>query len=1053
MEFRVLGPIELWSAGQQCDLGSHRARCVLANLLLTPGTTIPAEVLIDRVWDTRPPPKARETLSVYITRLRSSLRQAGGDRARLVGRARGYELGLDPEAVDLHRFRRLRRQADALTANGDPGHAATLLREADGLWRGQALAGIRGDWMERMRDSLEEERRAAILMRVECELRLGRHSDLVGELRQLLAQYPLDETLVAHQMTALYLSGRPGEALGLYRDTRSRLIEDQGAEPGPVLSELHGRILRHDPDLAPRPGGHGPSRTSQAEMLPPETTDFVGRNQELELLTHEQDGAPKVSIIEGMAGVGKTALAVEAARAVSVQYPDGVYYLNFHTHDPGGPALDGAEAVHRLLRMLTAPSTQIPDALGERAALLRAQLSRRRAVVILDDAARYDQIGPLLSAAGQSMILITTRRRLPDLEGAQALTLDVLPMDEAVTLFLRIAGQGRVHEGLGGRDKEEAATAVRLCGFLPLAIQLAAGRLAQDYPPRLADLVGELSQSPARLGSAGPASPEVMSAFELSYRSLEPEHQRFFRRLGLNPCPSVSLQGAAALGGNSLAETDNALTVLLDHHLIAQASVGQFRFHDLIREYAVTCATREESRPEQRQAVGRLLDYYVSAADEADRILHPFRHRLPAPARDTPSAALVLRTQQGAAEWLESEWRNILQAARYAYRHEWKQKCADLTHALAGFLDVSAYWGEAIEAHTLALQASRDAADPARIAQASLDLSEVSQQTGRHEAALPLAEAAAEIYRSLADRRGEAEALDQIGMAKGRAGRFREGLAYFREALITDPDPASKHGVARTLSHAGIVSWQLGRYPDAMDDLKEALSLYRDLADPRGQAKTLNNLGRMQLHLGYHRDALESYQKSLEIFREIGGAQNEAILYHNIGNVYHYKGSYEDGLDAYRRALATFRSIGDLPNESDVLNDIGAIYRSAECYDEALIYHEKARSIAEEIGDLSQQLTAIRGIADVRRECGRGDEALDYYDTALRMAREIGDPYQEAKVLEGIGEAILGTRRPDNARIVFRQALDIFERLGVPEAESARIRIEAMAAAGRARAG
>jgi tetratricopeptide (TPR) repeat protein len=748
--------------------------------------------------------------------------------------------------------------------------------------------------------------------------------------------------------------------------------------------------------------------------------------------------------------VGKTALAVHAARAVSAQYPDGVFYLNLHAHDPGGPEVDGAEAVHRLLRMLTAPSTQIPDAFGERAALLRAQLSRRRAVVILDDAARYDQIGPLLSAADQCMILITTRRRLPDLEGALALTLDVLSVDDAITLFQRIAGQGRVH------DEGEAALAVRLCGCLPLAIQLAAGRLAQDYPPRLADLVGELSQPPARLGGAGAASPEVMSAFELSYHSLEPEHQQFFRRLGLNPCPSVSLPAAAALGGSSLAEAEKALSVLLDHHLVAQVSVGQFRLHDLIRDYAATCAAREESRPQQRQAVGRLLDYYLNAADEADRVLHPCRRRLPAPSRHPPSASLVLHTQEGAAGWLESEWRNILQAARYAYRHEWKEKCADLTHALAGFLEASAYWGEAITAHTLALQASRDAADLARVAQASLDLSEVRQQTGRHEAALPLAEDAAEIYRSLADRRGEAEALDQIGTAHDRAGRFREALAYFREARLTYLDAAGRtrgdrahadavrHGVARTLSHAGIVSWQLGRYPDAMAHLQEALSLFRDLGDVRGQAKTLNNLGMIQLHFGYHRDALESYQKSLEIFREIGAAQNEAIVYHNIGSVYHYKGSYEEGLDAYRRALATYRSIGDLEDESYVLNDIGTIYRSAECHDEALIYHEKARSIAEEIGNLSLQLTAIRGIADVCRDCGRYDESLDHYQTALAMARQIGVPYQEAKVLEGIGEATLSTRRPGNARIAFRQALDIFERLGVPEAESARIRLEAM---------
>ena len=209
MEFRVLGPIELWSDGRQQDLGPARERCVLAILLLTPRTIVPAETLIDRLWDTRPPAKARESLSAYLARLRASLRQAVGDGVQLAGRARGYLLDVDPEAVDLHQFRRMRRQADVLAAGGDHDRAATLLREADGLWRGPALAGIDGDWVARMRDSLEEERRAAILERVECELALGRHADLVGELHHLLAQYPLDETFIAYQMTALYRGG-PG---------------------------------------------------------------------------------------------------------------------------------------------------------------------------------------------------------------------------------------------------------------------------------------------------------------------------------------------------------------------------------------------------------------------------------------------------------------------------------------------------------------------------------------------------------------------------------------------------------------------------------------------------------------------------------------------------------------------------------------------------------------------------------------------------------------------------------------------------------------------------
>jgi DNA-binding SARP family transcriptional activator len=1041
MEFRALGPIELWSAGQQRDLGPARARCVLAILLLTPRTIVPVEALIDRLWDTRPPPKARESLAVYIARLRASLRQALGDSVALVGRARGYVLDVDPDTVDVHQFRRLRRQANALAASGDYDHAASLLREADGLWRGQALAGIRGDWVGRMRDSLEEERRAAILERVECELELGRHADLVGELRQLLAQYPLDETFVAHQMTALYWNGRPGDALRLYRETRSRLIDEQGTEPGPMLSELHQLILRRDPQLGVRLAGQRVGRVPRPETLPPETVEFVGRSEELRRLTGEHGDTPQIRVIEGMPGVGKTALAVHAARTVSKQYPDGVFYLSLHSHDPANPSLDPAEALHRLLRMLAVPATQIPETIGERATLWRAQLSRRRAVVILDDAARHDQVRPLLPMTGRCLILITTRRSLPDLQGARTLTLDVLSTDDAVTLFRRIAGPGRA------QDEDKVATAVGLCGRLPLAIQLTAGRLAQEYPSRLGDLIEQLSQSPAQLGGTGAASPEVMSAFDLSYRALEPDHQRIFRRLGVSPCSSVSLQAAAALGGCTLAEAEKAIATLLDHHLLARAPAGHFRFHDLIRGYAAVRAARDDTEPEQRQAVARLLDYYLHTADRADRVLHPFRRRMPVSVTHLPAASPALGTQEDAAGWLESEWGNILQAAQHAGRHEWKRKCADLTHVLSDFVENRGYWHQAIAAHNLALQACRDLADPARIALASLELSAVSQQTGRHEATLPLAEDAAAIYRSLADGRGEAEALDQIGMAHQRAARSREALAYFHEARILYQGAADQRGVANTLSHSGIACWHLGRYPDAMGHLLDALSLYREVGDRRGEAKTLNNLGRMRICCGYHRDALEDFQKSLEIFSEIGGPQNEAILSQNIGGVYHYKGSYEEALAACRRALAIYRDIGDLPDEAGVLNDIGAIYQSAECYDEALIHHQKARLIAEEIGSLSQQVIALRRIADVRRGSGQHGEAFDHYHTALKLAREIGDPYEEAKILEGIAESTLNTQRPYAARIVFRQALDIFERLGVPEAESARIRMETMSPA------
>jgi DNA-binding SARP family transcriptional activator len=1038
MEFRLLGPIELWSAGEQYDLGPARERCVLAILLLSPRAIVPAEVLIDRLWDTRPPAKARESLSAYVTRLRRRLQHAQVDRACLVARAHGYLLDVDPEAIDLHQFRRLCRQAGALAESGDPEHAASLLRDADELWHGQALAGLAGDFAVRMRGSLEEERRAALLQRIELELAVGRHEGQVGELGELLAQYPLDEAVVAAQMKALYLSGRSSDALALYRDTRIRLIDELGTEPGLMLSELHQRILRRDPQLAVTLADQGQGRASQPDTLPPDVGDFVGRDAEIRVLTSEHERTSRIAVIKGMPGVGKTALAVQAARSARYAYPDGLLYLCFHSHDPAHPTLDEAGALDRLLQMLAIPAGRIPAETGKRAALWHAQLARRRVVVVLDDVARVGQIQAIVPRASECLVLITSRRGLSALGGASMMTLDVLPARDAITLFNRVAGLER------GGDPGQVAEAVRLCGHLPLAIKLTAGRLAHGDPPTLAGLVDELSYRPAHPSAAGLAGHQVMSAFDLSYRALTQDQRRFFRRLGVHPCALISPHAAAAISGRSLPAAQAALTALLDHHLLTRATASQFRFHDLIRGYAAACARREDPEHEQREAVGRLLDYYLQTADGADRALYPHRRRMQVPVTHPPADSPAVETPEDAAGWLDLEWRSVLQAGQHAGEHEWKRQCADLIHVLAGFLETKAYWDDAITAHTMALQASRDLDDPARIARAALELSVVSQQTGRHEATLQLAEEAAAIYSSRGDNRGRAEAVDRIGMAHYYSARFREALAYFHDATELYRACGDRHGVAVTLDHTGITCGYLGRYPDAFGHLGEALGLYRDIGDRRGEAKVLNNTGNVQEHLGYHRDALQNYRLALEIFQDIGGRWNRAILHSNMGGIHRYKGNYSEALIDYRKALAIFRDIGDLRHHAGALHDIGCAYQGLEMHGEALVHHQKALSIAEQIGDSYVRVIALCGIADVHRGSGRHEEALDRYSAALRLAREIGEPFEEAKILEGIAETRLRTRGTGAARIALRQALDIFERLGVSEAELVRVRIDAL---------
>jgi tetratricopeptide (TPR) repeat protein/DNA-binding SARP family transcriptional activator len=1036
MRLLLLGPVELWSEEKQIDLGSVKARCALAILLLNLGKVVPSETLADRVWDGNPPPKAQAGLSVYLTRLRRALRLAAGDRVHLIARAHGYELEADPGEVDLHNFRRLRNDANRLAASGDRSSASALLHEADSLWRGEALAGLPGLSMARVRQGLEEERRGAILERIDLDLTLGRHLELLAELQQLSGQYPMDEALVASQMIALCRSGRQSDALRVYRDTRAALVGEQGTEPGPALAELHNRILRNDPQfsasaaLYPVIDDPSPSCT-----LPPELADFVGRGREMALLTAGYSQHPVVQVVTGMPGVGKTALVVHAARTMAGSYPGGQLFLSFCTHDPRNPPLDPEAALHRLLRMLNVPPDRIPPHAAERALLWRSELDRRQLIVILDDVAEVDQIRMLLPVAGECRMLITSRVRLEGVGEGAPINLSSMPEDDATELFTRIAGPAAT-------DVSLVAEVVQMCGRLPLAIQLIAHGLRQRHPATLSSLIEELSSPTVRLAGRSSLHPEVAAAFDLSYRTLPTMGQELFRRLGLHPGTEITVHAAAALGGRSIADADAILSALSDRHLVERA--GEFlQFHDLMRQYAVACALSQEAKQEQRQALHRLIDYYLNTARLADRLVFESsgpvaRDKAILDARTTQS----LDTPQQAARWMELEWRNILATARCATEHERKRECAEMVHAMARFLESSGHWNEASGIHAVALQASLDLGNVPGIAAASLDLSRVATRTGHHQEAVRHAERAAANYQSLADLSGQAEALDQIGTSNRFSSRFREALAYHQEANTLYSSALDSGGVASTLSHIAITHYHLGRYKSAVEHLQSALNIYWEVGDLRGEAKTLNNLGNMQRYQGYHRDALESYRKALEIFQVIGGEQNQAKLYENIGCIQHYKKEYEEALGSYRRALAIYRRIGDPPDEAGILNEIGVTLNAMEHYDDAFAHHDRALHIAGELGDSYERVIALRGMGDSHHGRGMHDDALELYQQALQLGREIGEPYQEGKVLEAIGETVLQTLGPAAARICWRQALDVYDQLNVPEAGTMQIRLD-----------
>ncbi|GAA1790812.1 AfsR/SARP family transcriptional regulator [Actinomadura chokoriensis] len=1026
-EVALLGPVEMRVSGRRLDLGTPKESCVLAVLSVECGHVVPPDVLADRIWGPAPPARARATLTSYVSRLRRRLRGAGVLQPPLRHRPGGYVLTLDPEAIDLHRFRRLRRQARAIADSGDDEHARILLREAETLWRGQPLTGLQGDWVRRLRESLREELHAARLERIEVELRLGLQADVLGDLFRLTDANPFDEGAAALLMTALYRCDRQAEALAVYQRMHRLLSDEAGTEPGERLRRLHERILRRDLGLAATPGYV--AETVPADLLPPGVDDFVGRDREIEMLTRPgraADGRAPVSVITGLAGVGKSALALRVARELAHRHPDAQIYLDMRGHDPERPALAPHAALADLLRLLGIAPARIPSGLDERAVLWRQEMSRRRAVVVLDDVIGIEQVRTIVSARS-TRFLITSRRRLTGLTGAAYLPLDVLDVEEARALARGIAGE-RLADG-------HIDDIVRRSGRLPLALRVAAGRAAVCTTGHEDDL-----GSPA---DSDQDDDLAQAAFEFSYRALPDEPRRILRRLGLSPCSETGIEDVPVLSGCTDAASRDAVDTLLDHHLVEEFRPGRLRMHDLVRAFARSRAFTEDSSGDRRRAIGRLLNRYLTCADGADRVLHPHRRRLPLPG-GPPDVTARPSTSTEARTWMKREWRNGLALAHHAIVHEWKRQGILLVHLLSRYLETHELHESAAEAQREALHAARELRDIACTARMLFELSLTNARIGRFAAALEFAQEALALYRGADDQPAVAEVLDRTGIYLWGTGRYREALAHYQEAQVIYRRAGDQHGEAEVLDHAGIVLWHLGRYEEAVLHLRGSMEAYRSSGDERGEAGALNNLGEVQRQRGYHRDALRHYLEASQVFGRFEEHRNSAILQNNIGNVHQYKGNYAEALRCYRETIAVFRAAGDRRSVADTLNSLGVTYLLMDRPAEALVHHENAERMAQEIEDPYQRVRAVQGIADAHLGTGRAAAALDHYREALSVARGISDPYHEGKAHEGIAAALLQLRGPDAARIHWRQALDLFERLGVPEARAIAIRLQTM---------
>ncbi|WP_214107646.1 AfsR/SARP family transcriptional regulator [Acrocarpospora catenulata] len=667
MRFRVLGTLEVRSDSHRVvRLGAAKQRVLLAVLLLNVNRPVRVDHIVDALWPQRPPRTAAVALRTYVSALRQVLGLAGRVEPPLLSTVPGgYELRLTPADLDLLTFEELAAQGQRALTEGQPVVAAERLRGALGLWRGRPFEDVALDpSLETEVIRLEERKLAAQETWIESQLTLGRHVELLAELGALVAEQPLRERLQAQWMLALYRSGRQAEALRAYQDLRHRLVHELGVEPSPPLRRLHHQILAGHSALAP------PSPLPQAvpRELPRDIGSFTGRAAELAFL-HDlagtgDPGGPVIAAIDGMAGVGKTTLAVHAAHQLAERYPDGQLFVDLRGFTRGGSPVDPADALDQMLRSLGVPGERIPHSPDARAALYRTALAGRRMLILLDNVAEEAQLRPLLPGSPHCLILITSRRRLAGLEDVRPLSLDVMPRRDAVTLFTRTAGEQRVSDA----PPDLLDEIVELCGRLPLAIRIAAARLRVRPGWTPAHLADRMRDHQNRLGELEVGRLSITAALDLSYQHLTPGQQDMYRLLGLHPGPDIERHAAAALVGTTPDHAGRLLDELVDAHLLQEPTPGRYRFHDLPRAHATATLADEDTDHDRRAALTRLFDHYIQTATRAITTAHT-PHQDPAP-----------RTQ--ALDWLNAELVNLLSTAIHATRHNWPTQALALTAPL-----------------------------------------------------------------------------------------------------------------------------------------------------------------------------------------------------------------------------------------------------------------------------------------------------------------------------------------------------------------------------------
>lgn len=892
---------------------------MLATLLLHPNRFVSTELLADALWEGRPPASATANIRTYVRSLRSAL------PAPIETSAAGYSIEVGTDELDASVFESLLAEAGHLRAAGDEQTALRLYGEAHALWRGRPLEDLSpaSAW-EGSLARLEAQFRGVTDALLELRLGHGDHAGAAVLLTDRLAEDPYDEQLWARLVDALTTAGRPAEARSAYRRALRTLADELGVEPGSELAAAGDRaarprrpVRRTVPAGAPDPGIM-PVVPSQ---LPLDIADFSGREDYLDRLRDLVCGRdpvrPPVAVIAGPPGTGKTALAIRLGHLVRDSFPDGQLYLDMRgatePRDPAGALFD-------LLRGLDVPDSAVPADPERRSAALRSELASRRVLIVLDDVATASQVQPLLPGTGASAMVITSRRMLTELSGADCLGLDVLGTAEAAALLRRFAGPGR------DDDEHAVAEVVDACGNLPLALRIAGGRLVQRPDLTVADLARRLRDETHRLDELTLGELAVRTSADLSYASLGPDESRLYRVIGHLAVGDFSARVLDVVAGRAV--TDRALDRLIEANLVRistrdPAGRSRYRMHDLLRLHAIQ-AGDEIERKQAMDDLTAVLDAILERCLQAYEML-PFEYfGIPDGHRPVPPDPAL--TPAAAVAYFDAERGSFVQTVRAAahaglHEHAWR-----IASAWGLYLDMRAGYDEWEESHLAGLASARACGNALGQGIMLRNLGQLGIYRDDFDAAAQTLTEAAGIFARIGDRVGAG--VTGVGLATlarehGDTGRALELLAGALADFVVAGDV---NGEAVARSATANVLRQRGELGPAAEHLATAYRLARRLGDAHREAKVRRRIAEVRGQQEHHEQAVRQLRTALDILERLDDEHCASYIRASLGRALLALGEQAAARRMLLESMRIGQRLGDRSVEAQAATDLGELY-------------------------------------------------------------------------------------------------------------------------------